>query len=144
MKKIILVGKSGCGKTTLIQRAQAKSLRYQKTQMVDYCGEFIDTPGEYLELRNLYRALIVTAADADIIGLVQACCEAESYLPPSLGAVFPKEVIGIVTKTDLASSPEDIRHARDVLVHAGAGKIFEISALLNEGVDTLLRYLCPG
>lgn len=144
MKKIILLGKSGSGKTTLIQRAGNSNLEYHKTQMVGYSGGFIDTPGEYLELRSLYRALIVTAADADVIGLVQECGETETYLPPQMGSVFPKEIIGIVTKTDLAKSEQELLHARDVLQNAGAGRIFEISAVRNTGMDELLAYLADA
>ena len=141
MRKIILVGKSGSGKTTLIQRAGKQDLDYRKTQMVGYSDGFIDTPGEYLELRHFNRALIVTAADADVIGFVQECGVEETYLPPLLASVFPKEVIGIVTKIDLARGEEDLSLAREVLRSAGVTRIFEISALKNKGVDELLAYL---
>ncbi len=53
MKKTILIGVSGCGKTTLVQRLNDEELKYKKTQMVEHHLNFIDTPGEYLERRNM-------------------------------------------------------------------------------------------
>jgi len=70
-KKIILIGKTGSGKTTLIQKLEARELVYRKTQAIEFYLHFIDTPGEYLENRKFYSALIVTSADADLVGLVE-------------------------------------------------------------------------
>ncbi len=81
MRKTILIGISGCGKTTLVQRLKGEELAYRKTQMVEHHLNFIDTPGEYLERRNMYRALIVTAADAEVIGLMQECGAENTWLP---------------------------------------------------------------
>ena len=65
MKKILLIGKSGCGKTTLTQRINGMDLEYRKTQMITYSNDILDTPGEYLENRNLYNALIISSYDSD-------------------------------------------------------------------------------
>lgn len=43
--KIMLVGRTGCGKTTITQRLLEQPLVYQKTQMIIYEGDIIDTPG---------------------------------------------------------------------------------------------------
>lgn len=141
MKKTILIGKNGCGKTTLIQRLENQRLEYKKTQMVEHYLNFIDTPGEYLELRNMYRALIVTAADADLIGLVQECCSDTSWLPPAFALSFAKPVFGIVSKVDLARSTEDIDFAKALLERAGAQRVFVVSALKGDSLGPLLDYL---
>ena len=47
MKRIILMGAIGCGKTTLCQALQGKELIYDKTQAVEFHTEMIDTPGVY-------------------------------------------------------------------------------------------------
>jgi ethanolamine utilization protein EutP len=141
MKRTILIGKTGSGKTTLVQRVEGRLIHDEKTQMVVYHNSFIDTPGEYIEMRSLYRALIVTAADADIIAFVQACTDEEVRFPPGLASIFPKETIGVVTKIDLAADRGGIERPREVLLNAGAAKIFEISALADIGVDELVAFL---
>ncbi|MDR0285917.1 MAG: EutP/PduV family microcompartment system protein [Propionibacteriaceae bacterium] len=141
MKDTILMGMSGSGKTTLIQALLGEEMRYAKTQTVERRLRFIDTPGEYLERRSLYRALIVTAADAELIGLVQAVGSGVSWLPPAFATTFAKPVFGIVSKTDLAADPGEVEHAREALVRAGADPVFEISAVSGAGMATLGQFL---
>ena len=69
--KIMLIGPSAAGKTTLIQRLIDEEIKYDKTQAVEYIGNFIDTPGEYMQQRGYWGSLTITSHDADIIGLVQ-------------------------------------------------------------------------
>ena len=47
MKKIILIGRSECGKTTLTQALKGEKIHYHKTQYVNRFDVIIDTPGEY-------------------------------------------------------------------------------------------------
>lgn len=141
MKKIIFIGKTGSGKTTLCQNLHGEKLKYQKTQAVNYMEQAIDTPGEYIENRNYHHALIVIAADAEIIGLVQDCTEEESFFPPGFCTIFPKISIGIVTKVDLATEREDIDRAKLQLQLAGVTKTFEVSTITNSGIKTLVTYL---
>ncbi len=138
MKKIMLMGKTGCGKTSLNQRLNNIECNYKKTQAMDYCGSVLDTPGEYIENKNYYSALIISSYECDIIGLVQSVEEEECIFPPNFTSVFNKEVIGIITKIDLK---EDTSKAEEYLNTAGANKIFKISALNNEGIDILKLYL---
>lgn len=64
---MILIGKTAAGKTTLCQYLTHQDLVYHKTQTIAVMGgQFIDTPGEYLERVRMRGALSVTAADADI------------------------------------------------------------------------------
>ena len=59
-------------KTTLCQRLFQKELQYQKTQSIELVGgTAIDTPGEYVENRAFYRALVVSGVEADVILLLQ-------------------------------------------------------------------------
>ena len=81
MKRLMLIGRSGAGKTTLVQCIKALPLEYSKTQVIQYSEEFIDLPGEYLENRGLYRAIIVTAAEADAIGLVVDAATEDNCFP---------------------------------------------------------------
>ena len=144
MKKTIFIGKSGCGKTTLIQRLEDEELRYRKTQMVEHYLHFIDTPGEYLERRGMYRALIVSAVDADLIGLVQECGADNSWLPPSFASSFAKPVFGVISKVDLARDEREVQFAREILESAGVTRVFAVSAVEEIGLQPLLEYLNIG
>ncbi|NGP58313.1 EutP/PduV family microcompartment system protein [Paenibacillus thiaminolyticus] len=141
MKTIIFAGSTGSGKTTLCQWLHGQEIAYKKTQAVETFDQAIDTPGECIENRYLYKMLLVSSVDADVIGLVQDCTKEESYFPPAFATVFAKPVIGIVTKTELARTDEDIAQARAYLQAAGAERIFEVSTMENIGVDALRAYL---
>ena len=138
MKKILLIGKSMCGKTTLTQRIHGLDIEYEKTQMLTYSNDILDTPGEYMENRMLYKALIVSSYDCDVVGMVQACDEERNIFPPNFATAFSKPVIGIVTKTDLGGNTEK---AKEILEMAGAEKVFIVSAYENKGIEELVKYL---
>ena len=141
MKKIMFVGPVGVGKTTLTQRLKGLELTYYKTQAVEFHDTIIDTPGEFLQHRRYYNALNVTGAEADVIGLLVEASNQMQTFPQGFSSLFNQEVIGIVTKIDMADKEEQIEKARRQLKAAGAKKIFEISATENEGIDRLQAYL---
>lgn len=140
-KKIILIGRSAAGKTTLCQYIGREELRYLKTPTVQVLGRtMIDTPGEYLE-RSCYRgALQVSSADADIIVLVQDATDRESLFPPAYSSAFSKPVVGVVTKSDLADAVQ-LRRAELFLKNAGAREIFITSSINGKGFEEFLKFL---
>lgn len=144
MKKIILMGAVGCGKTTLCQALYEQPLAYQKTQAVEYYPEVIDTPGEFILHRHYYSALTVTAADADVIGLVQSVTEQEQVFSPGFATMFPKPVIGLITKLDLLTAPEQLTILKAQLTAAGAKQLFQLSAKDTRGLTELRQYLAAG
>jgi len=113
-------------------------IEYEKTQMLTYSNDILDTPGEYMENRMLYKALIVSSYDCDVVGMVQACDEERNIFPPNFATAFSKPVIGIVTKADLGGNPEK---AKEILEMAGAKKVFIVSAYENKGIEELVKYL---
>ena len=139
MKKIMMVGKSGCGKTTLSQRLAGEEVTYQKTQSTQVVGgDILDTPGKYLEQRQFYNALVVTAVSADVILLLVSAVDEQNPFPPYLHSMFcGKPVIGIITKTDLAEGPEQVESARTFLELAGAEEILQVGCGSEEGVWSL-------
>ncbi|CUP19962.1 EutP/PduV family microcompartment system protein [Clostridium disporicum] len=141
MKKVIFIGKSGCGKTSLCQRLQGEEIRYKKTQSIDLYVDSIDTPGEYLENRNYYSALITTAAEANMIALVQECGDTISMMPPGFAGTFGREVIGIITKTDIGECEDSIDIIEEQLRVAGVRRVFKVSAYSTEGIEELRRYV---
>ena len=47
MRKIMFIGRTGAGKTTLTQALKGEDITYQKTQDVQHFNAIKDTPGEY-------------------------------------------------------------------------------------------------
>jgi ethanolamine utilization protein EutP len=139
MKKIILMGRSEAGKTTLTQALKGEKITYKKTQYVNYFDVIIDTPGEYIQTARLGRALALYSYEADIVGLLLAANEPYSLYPPNITCMVNREVVGIVTKIDKSDgNPE--RAAR-WLGLAGCRKIFYVNSKTSEGVADILEYL---
>lgn len=139
-KKIMLIGSSTCGKTTLCQRLNGLEIEYHKTQTIGVINNTIDTPGEYLENRQLYKGIIVTAADSDMILFLQDATDERFRFSPGQAAFFSVPVIGIVSKIDIADK-QQIDDAAELLELAGCEKIFFTSAVTGEGTRELLDYL---
>jgi ethanolamine utilization protein EutP len=141
MKKIILIGSIGCGKTTLCQRINGLDMVYKKTQSLKAVKLTIDTPGEYLENRLYNRALVITSTEADVVVFVQdATAERFMFSPSQASSYFPKEVIGVVSKTD-AATEKQIKQAEELLHLAGVSQVFRLSSLDGSGVDAFIDYI---
>ena len=141
MKRILLAGRTGVGKTSFCQALNGMQLQYKKTQAIEILHNAIDTPGEYLENRSLYRALIVTSADADLIVLLQDCTDEQTVFAPGFASMFGKPTIGLVTKTDLANDRQLILDAKERLLMAGCEQVYEVSNLTGEGIPQLRTLL---
>ncbi len=139
MRKILLVGRSGAGKTTLTQALKGEKLCYHKTQYVHFRGALIDTPGEYVETKRLGYALALYAYEADVVGLLLASTEPFSLYPPNITCMVNREIVGIVTKTDDPSG--DAQRAAQWLRLSGCGKIFFVSSVTGEGIPEIFEYL---
>ena len=139
MRKMMLVGRSESGKTTLTQALRGENLHYHKTQYINYHDVIIDTPGEYAQTKGLGRALALYSYEADVIGLLMSATESYSLYPPCVTAAANREVIGIITKCDHEKA--NIAQAENWLRLAGCEKIFPLSSYTGEGIDELLEYL---
>lgn len=139
IKKIIFLGRTGCGKTSLTQTIRGKELKYHKTQYINYHDVVIDTPGEYAENNSLGRALALYSYEADVVGLLMSATEPYSLYPPCCTASANRAVIGIVTKIDRENANTEI--AERWLRIAGCKNIFFVSSKTGEGIENLLNYL---
>lgn len=139
MKKLILIGRSECGKTSLTQAIKGESIEYKKTQAVDYTDITIDTPGEYAETKSLASALALYAYESDIVGLVLAATEPYSLYSPCITNMANREVIGIVTKIDKENANPD--RAERWLRLAGCKTIFKVSSVTGEGISDLVKHI---
>ena len=139
MKRIMFVGRSEAGKTSLTQAMRGEDLHYHKTQYVNFDDIIIDTPGEYAEAKDLASALMLYSFETDVIGMLLSAIEPFSLYPPACTAVSNRECIGIVTKIDHAMADAD--QAERWLRLAGCKKIFRLSSKTGEGVQNLIDYL---
>ncbi len=139
MKRIIFIGRSGAGKTTLIEALRGEELVYRKTQYINYESDFMDTPGEYAEGKDLGGALAVYSYEADVVGLVISATDEYSIFPPACAPVANRPVVGIVTQCDSEGAREEL--ATLWLRLAGCERIFLTSSKTRQGIDELLEYL---
>ena len=126
MNKVILIGRSESGKTTLTQALMGEDIHYNKTQTTTRDGFLIDTPGEYIQTRNFGGALAVYA-------------EPYSLFSPNITSMANRLVIGIITGIDQKGANVD--RAERWLRLAGCKTIFKVSAVTGEGIDELKEFL---
>ena len=139
MKKLILMGRSESGKTTLTQVLRGEDISYDKTQYIKFENELIDTPGEYAQTQHLGRALALYSYEADMVGLLISATEPYSLFPPCITCMVNREVIGIVTKSQQqGANPE---RAENWLRLSGCKKVFKIDSVTGFGVNELIEYL---
>ena len=139
MKKIVLMGRSECGKTTLTQALKGEKIHYHKTQYINHFDVVIDTPGEYAQTHHLGYALALYSYEADVVGLLLAANEPYSLFPPNITCMVNRDVIGIVTKIDAPDARPE-RAARWLRL-SGSRRIFYVNSRTNEGVGEILEYL---
>ena len=139
MKKIILIGRSGAGKTTLTQALKGEEIKYHKTQYVNYFECIIDTPGEYAQTHELGYALALYSYEADVVGLLLSATEPYSLYPPNITRMVNREVVGIVTQINEPKA--DPERAARWLRLSGCKKIFYVDSTVGTGVPDILSYL---
>ncbi len=140
-KRVMLIGNTGAGKTTLTQYLSGQALKYSKTQTVQIVNEnIIDTPGEYLAYSYFRGTMMVTACDADIIIFVQDASAMTTMFPPAYASLFGKPAVGVVTKADLADEAQ-IEKAKKYLLMAGATQVYVTSSFEGQGFEELSKLL---
>ena len=139
MNKLILIGRSGAGKTTLTQALKGENIHYAKTQDVKNNELMIDTPGEYVQERHLGGAVAVFVYEADIVGLLMSSDEPYCLFSPNMVSMCNREVIGIITGIDKPDG--NVPRVENWLKQTGVKRIFKLSSVTGEGVGELKSYL---
>lgn len=138
--RFMLMGGVGAGKTTLLRALEGGGRPARKTQMVEYAGWGIDTPGEYAERGGFRGNLVATAGDAQLLVVVHDAGRRGTNFPPRYFNQFTKPTIGVVTKIDAPGA--DVGRASALLREAGvAGEIFPVSAITGSGLSALRQSL---
>lgn len=137
---IMLVGPVGAGKTSLIHAIQDDSRKAEKTLSICFTDGAIDTPGEYAQMPRFYSALAVTATKASLVVMVHDATDRRIKLPPGFAGMFPRPVVGVVTKIDAPGADQE--HAKLRLRQAGIKEpFFCVSAHTGEGLAEFTEYL---
>lgn len=139
MKKIVLMGRSEAGKTTLTQALRGETITYHKTQYVNHFDVIIDTPGEYAQTKWLGHALAMFTYEADVVGLLCSATEPFTLFPPACAAACNREVIGVVTK--IHQPDANVARAEGWLRLAGCRQVFPVDSRTGEGVPAILEHL---
>lgn len=140
MKKIMLIGATGAGKTTLKLALADSEEAAVKTQAIVFDDCAIDTPGEYMENPRLYRAILSTAVEAEIILFVQDATKERTVFPPGFAQAFSAMSIGVITKIDCedARCEKAERFFKELNLK---GPIFRVSSVTHQGIRQLQKYL---
>jgi len=139
MKKVMLIGETRVGKSSLIQALSGEDYSSHRAMAVEYCGQFINIPGEFLENSRFYHVLISTSAECEILALVQDATRTSSLFPPLFASMFNRKIIGVVTKTDAPDA--DIERGERLLRNAGVKEIVAVSSKTGAGLDLLRSML---
>lgn len=139
-KRIMIVGPTQSGKSTLANVLNESSRPLKKTQDIIYGKNTIDTPSSYLENPSMYKYLIATAQTAShLLILVDQSKLIEVY-PPAFAKSFNCPVLGVITKIDLVQEFDDLSIQQ--LKRIGVNEpYFRISLKDNNGVEALKQYI---
>ncbi|WHY02511.1 EutP/PduV family microcompartment system protein [Neobacillus sp. DY30] len=139
-KRIMVIGPTACGKTTLVNALNEEDKPIRKTQNLIYGKNTIDVPGAYIENTWMYKYLISAMQDAShVLILVDQSKPAEVY-SPGFAKVFRCPVIGVITKADATPENEDkcIQQLKEI---GTANPYFKISVQQDIGISALKEYL---
>lgn len=116
-RRIMLVGPTGSGKTSLANVLNQTARPLRRGQDVIYGTHTIDTPGAYMENAKMRKYLIMLAQTASQVLLLVDQASPHIDYPPGFSKVFTCPVLGVITKTDLM--PQNMKLCQRQLQQAG-------------------------
>lgn len=141
-KRIMLIGNSRTGKSSLANRINSEDFEVMKSQAICYGENTIDTPGEYLESPMMHKYIISAAQDADAVIFVQSFDQPIFSFPPNFAQVFNTKRIGVITKNDLVEKKNSMDLLLSNFKEIGLDEPFFItSSKTGEGIEELKHYL---
>jgi ethanolamine utilization protein EutP len=141
-KRIMLIGNSRTGKTTLANLINSEEFEVMKSQAICYGENTIDTPGEYLESPMMHKYIISASQDADAVLFVQSFDQPVFSFPPNFAQVFHGRKVGVITKSDLNEQRNSLKQLLHNFREIGLEEPYFItSAVTGEGIRELKEYL---
>ncbi|SCI74176.1 ethanolamine utilization protein EutP [uncultured Clostridium sp.] len=139
-KKIMVIGPSRSGKTTLVNALNNYNGQLKRTQDIIYGPNTIDVPGSYIENAWMYKHIIAASQDASHILILIDQSRCQEVYSPGFAKSFRCPVIGVVTKSDLMIENKDIC-IRQLKMIGVSEPYFYISIPEGRGIDALKKYL---
>lgn len=139
-KRIMVIGSSRCGKTTLVNALNNYDGPLKRTPDLIYGKNTIDVPSAYLENSWMYKHIIAAAQDASHVLILVDQSNCNEIYSHGFAKSFRCPVIGVITKCDLI--PENEEKCLRQLKNVGVSKpYFNISFPMGTGIDALKKYL---
>lgn len=139
-KRVMVIGPTHCGKTTLVNMLNDYDGPLRKTQDMIYGKNTIDVPGSYIENPWMYKHLIAAAQDASLVLILVDQSKYSNIYSPGFAKAFRCPVIGVITKIDL--KPENQELCLRQLKHIGVSEpYYNISVSSGVGIADLKQYL---
>lgn len=139
-KRIMVVGPTNCGKTSLVNALNDYDGTLRKTQDIIYGKNTIDVPGSYIENPWMYKHIIATAQEASHVLILVDQSRCASIYPPGFVKIFRCPVIGVITKIDLRAENENLCY-RNLQQTGVPEPYYKISVPNGTGIDSLKEYL---
>ncbi|SFA99373.1 EutP/PduV family microcompartment system protein [Clostridium frigidicarnis] len=139
-KRIMVIGPSRCGKTTLVNVLNDYEGPLRRTPDLIYGENTIDVPGAYIENAWMYKHIIAISQDASHILILVDHSNCTEIYPYGFAKCFRCPVIGVITKCDLISENEEkcLQQLKDIGV---SEPYFHISFPMGTEIDALKKYL---
>lgn len=135
-KRVLLIGPTGSGKTTLANVLNACDGPLLKTQTITYGNNTIDVPGSYIENAGMYKHIIATAQNASHVLVLIDQSKCTEVYSPGFAKAFRIPVIGVITKCDLIE--ENLETCIRQLKRIGVSEpFFQISVKTGKGLEDL-------
>ncbi|WP_346929013.1 EutP/PduV family microcompartment system protein [Clostridium sp.] len=139
-KRIMVIGPSRCGKTTLVNTLNNYDGPLKRTPDMIYGKNTIDVPSAYLENSWMYKHIIAAAQDASHVLILVDQSNCNEIYSHGFAKSFRCPVIGVITKCDLI--PENEEKCLRQLKNIGVSEpYFNISFPMGTGIDALKKYL---
>lgn len=139
-KRIMVIGPTNCGKSTLVNLINDIEKPIRKTQDIIYGKNTMDVPGAYIENTWMYQHLIAASQDASIVLILVDQSSCTDLYSPGFAKVFRCPVIGVISKTDLMLENEE--YCRKQLRRIGVKEpYYQISCKDGTGLSTLINDL---
>lgn len=139
-KRIMIIGPSKSGKTTLANILNDDIGPVKHSQDVIYGRDTIDVPSAYLENTWMYKHLIALSQDASHVLIIIDSEKKHDVYAPGFAEAFNCPVIGVITKRDLATEHKIIWDKTFDEMNIPK-PYFEISAVTCKNIEELKIHL---